>query len=70
MKRRREQKKNCIRRARAKMDVAALEERRRKDRERYQRKKQLGEIKSVKDYTPKELRDVKNMERKSEKETG
>lgn len=58
-KRRREQKKMSMRRARAKLDEAALEERRRKDRERYHRKKQDGLIKTIKDFTPRQQRQIR-----------
>ncbi|CAG9786535.1 unnamed protein product [Diatraea saccharalis] len=66
-KRRREQKKLSMRRARAKMDTAALEERRRKDRERYQRKKQDGLIKTIADYTPRQQRQIRKMWREKAK---
>ncbi|CAG9782204.1 unnamed protein product [Diatraea saccharalis] len=56
--RRREQKKLSIRRARAKMSEAALEERRKKDRERYRKKKEQGQIKTIKDYTPRQQRNT------------
>ncbi|KAL4720148.1 hypothetical protein ACJJTC_011325 [Scirpophaga incertulas] len=66
-KRRREQKKLSMRRARAKLDVASLEERRRKDRERYQRKKQDGLIKTIKDFTPRQQRQMRKMWREKSK---
>lgn len=66
-KRRREQKKLSIRRARAKMDEAALEERRRQDRERYRRKKEQGKIKTIKDHTPREQRQIRRMWREKAK---
>lgn len=66
-KRRREQKKMSMRRARAKLDAAALEERRRKDRERYQRKKQDGLIKTIKDFTPRQQRQIRKMWREKAK---
>ncbi|XP_013198947.1 uncharacterized protein LOC106141856 [Amyelois transitella] len=66
-KRRREQKKLSIRRARAKMDEAALEERRRQDRERYYRKKEQGKIKTIKDYTPREQRNIRKIWREKAK---
>ncbi|CAB3251767.1 unnamed protein product [Arctia plantaginis] len=56
--RRREQKKLSIRRARAQMKEADLENRRRQDRERYRRKKEQGKIKSIKDYTPRQQRQI------------
>lgn len=43
-KRRRKQNKLSMRRTRAKLDAASIEERRGKDRERYSRKKQNGLI--------------------------
>lgn len=55
-KRRREQKKLSMRRARAKMDEAVVAEVRRKDRERYYKKKENGEIKNIDQYTPREQR--------------
>ncbi|KAL0859620.1 hypothetical protein ABMA27_010747 [Loxostege sticticalis] len=66
-KRRREQKKMSMRRARAKLDEAALEERRRKDRERYHRKKQDGLIKTIKDFTPRQQRQIRKMWREKSK---
>lgn len=59
--RRREQKKLSIRRARAKMSEADLEERRRKDRERYQNKKENGNLKKIQDYTPREQRQIRKI---------
>ncbi|KAL4708242.1 hypothetical protein ACJJTC_013811 [Scirpophaga incertulas] len=56
-----------MRRARAKLDVASLEERRRKDRERYQRKKQDGLIKTIKDFTPRQQRQMRKMWREKSK---
>lgn len=64
---RREQKKLSNRRARAKMDEAALEERRRKDRERYRRKKEQGKIKTIEDYTPRKQRQVRKIWREKTK---
>ena len=65
--RRREQKKLSIRRARAKMDEAALEERRKQDRERYRRKKEQGKIKSIRDYSAREQRQIRKMWREKAK---
>ncbi|CAH0404767.1 unnamed protein product [Chilo suppressalis] len=65
--RRREQKKLSIRRARAKMDEAALEKRRKQDRERYKRKKEQGKIKTIKDYTPREQRNIRKIWREKAK---
>lgn len=66
-KRRREQKKLSMRRNRAKLDAASIEERRRKDRERYSRKKQDGLIKTIKDFTPREQRQIRKMWREKSK---
>ncbi|CAH0399781.1 unnamed protein product [Chilo suppressalis] len=66
-KRRREQKKINIRRARAKIDEAALEERRKKDRERYKKKKEQGQIKNIKDCTPREQRKIRRIWREKAK---
>lgn len=66
-KRRREQKKLSMRRARAKLHTASLEERRRQDRERYQRKKQDGLIKTITDYTPRQQRQMRKMWREKSK---
>lgn len=65
--RRREQKKMSMRRARAKLDAAAIEERRRKDRERYHRKKQDGLVKTIKDFTPREQRQIRKIWREKSK---
>ncbi|CAG4996113.1 unnamed protein product [Parnassius apollo] len=65
--RRREQKKLSIRRARAKMNEAELEERRSQDRERYRRKKEQGKIKTIKDYTPREQRQIRKIWRERAK---
>ncbi|CAB3257455.1 unnamed protein product [Arctia plantaginis] len=59
--RRREQKKMIMRRARAKLGAVALEERRRKDRERYHQKKQDGLIRTIKDFTPRQQRQMRKM---------
>ncbi|CAB3223850.1 unnamed protein product [Arctia plantaginis] len=59
--RRREQKKMSMRRARAKLGAVALEERRRKDRERYHQKKQEGLIRTIKDFTPRQQRQMRKM---------
>lgn len=66
-KRRREQKKLSMRRARSKLDAAAIEERRKKDRERYHRKKQDGLIKTIKDFTPREQRQIRKIWREKSK---
>lgn len=66
-KRRREQKKMSMRRARAKLDLAALEERRRQDRERYKRKKEEGLIRTIKDFTPREQRQIRKIWREKSK---
>lgn len=60
-KRRREQKKMSMRRARAKLDATAIEERRQKDRARYLQKKQNGLIKTIKDFTPREQRQIRKI---------
>ncbi|XP_061725706.1 uncharacterized protein LOC133531475 isoform X2 [Cydia pomonella] len=70
---RREEKKMSNRRARAKMTEEALEERRRKDRERYFEKKTKGLIKTIKDLTPREQKEAREIwrekaARKREKE--
>ena len=65
--RRREQKKMSIRRVRAKMSEEALETRRRMDRERYKKKKERGEIKTIKDYTPREQRQLRKLWREKAK---
>lgn len=49
------------------MDEAALEERRRQDRERYRRKKEQGKIKTIKDHTPREQRQIRRMWREKAK---
>lgn len=56
---RREQIKLRMRRARAKMDQAALEERRKKDRERYKIQKEQNKIEINKLYTLKEQRQLR-----------
>lgn len=66
-KRRREQKKMSMRRARAKLDATAIEERRQKDRERYLQKKQNGLIKTIKDFTPREQRQIRKIWREKSK---
>ncbi|XP_072945537.1 uncharacterized protein [Epargyreus clarus] len=66
-KRRREQKKMSMRRARAKMDAISIEERRKKDRERYHRKKQDGLLKTIKDFTPRHQRQLRKMWREKAK---
>lgn len=66
-KRRREQKKLSMRRAREKLDATSVEERRRKDRERYNRKKQNGLIRTIKDFTPREQRKIRKMWREKSK---
>lgn len=43
------------------MDDAALEEKRRKDRERYRKKKEDGLIKTIKDFTPREQRQIRKI---------
>lgn len=55
---RKEQKKIAMRRLREKekLNPLALEERRRKDRERYHKKKVEKKIKTIEDYTPREKR--------------
>jgi hypothetical protein len=65
--RRREQKKLSMRRARAKMTESAIEEVRKKDRERYHKKKERREIKTINDYTPREQRQIKKMWREKSK---
>ncbi|CAF4947295.1 unnamed protein product [Pieris macdunnoughi] len=65
-KRRREQKKLSMRRARSKLDAVALEERRKKDRERYHRKKE-GLIKTIKDFRPRDQRQVRKIWREKAK---
>lgn len=54
--RRREQKKMSMRRARKKLNETAKEEIRKMDRERYHRKKERGEIKTIDQYTPRKQR--------------
>ncbi|XP_062532769.1 uncharacterized protein LOC134198688 isoform X1 [Bombyx mori] len=66
-KRRREQKKLSMRRARSKLDSVALEERRKKDRERYHRKKEEGLIKTIKDLKPRDQRQLRKMWREKAK---
>lgn len=61
-----EQKKLSIRRARAKMNEADLEKRR-QDRERYQRKKKQVKIQSIKDYTPRHQRQIRKIWREKAK---
>ncbi|CAB3225840.1 unnamed protein product [Arctia plantaginis] len=65
--RRRQQKKLSIHRARAQMNEADLEKRRRHDRERYRRKKEQGKIKSIKDYTPRQQRQIRKIWREKAK---
>ncbi|KAJ8722265.1 hypothetical protein PYW08_004667 [Mythimna loreyi] len=65
--RRREQKKLSMRRARAKLDATAIEERRRKERERYHQKKQNGLLKTIKDFTPRQRRQMRKMWREKAK---
>ncbi|CAH0405581.1 unnamed protein product [Chilo suppressalis] len=67
IKRRREQKKISIRRVRARMSQTDLEERRRKDRERYHKKKEQGLIKTIKDFTPREQRQIRKLWREKAK---
>lgn len=52
LRKRREQVKMAMRRHRQKLTEEQLEERRRKDRERYQRKKEQGEVKTIDQFTP------------------
>ncbi|CAB3231895.1 unnamed protein product [Arctia plantaginis] len=61
MARRREQKKISMRRARKKLNEIAKEEIRRKDRERYYKKKEKGEIKTIDQYTPRQQRQTRKM---------
>ncbi|XP_047522360.1 uncharacterized protein LOC125061169 [Pieris napi] len=65
--RRRVQKKLSMRRARAKLTEAAVEEIRKKDRERYHMKKDRGEIKTIDDYTPRKQREIRKMWREKSK---
>ncbi|KAJ0171099.1 hypothetical protein K1T71_002853 [Dendrolimus kikuchii] len=65
--RRREQKKMSMRRARKKLDEIAKEEIRRKDRERYYKKKEKGEIKTIDQYTPRQQRQIRKMWREKSK---
>lgn len=60
-KRRREQRMLSMRRARARMDEAAIAERRQKDRERYYKKKEKGKIKTIEQYTPREQRRIRKL---------
>lgn len=60
-KRRREQKKLSQRRARAKMSETLATEIRKKDMERYYRKKAKGEIKTIDQYTPREQSQIRKM---------
>ncbi|CAG9787360.1 unnamed protein product [Diatraea saccharalis] len=66
--RRREQKKLSSRRARAKMDETALEERRKKDREKYKRAKDQGALKTIKDCTPQEQIKMRKLWREKAKQ--
>lgn len=66
--RRREQKKMSMRQARKKLSETAKEEIRKTDRERYHRKKERGEIKTIDQYTPRQQRQIRKMWReKSQK---
>ncbi|CAG9787504.1 unnamed protein product [Diatraea saccharalis] len=67
IRRRREQKKLSIRRVRARMTQTDLEERRRKDRERYQKKKEQGLLKTIADFTPREQRQIRKQWREKGK---
>ncbi|XP_063390425.1 histone-lysine N-methyltransferase, H3 lysine-79 specific-like isoform X2 [Cydia fagiglandana] len=58
---RRVEKKMSNRRARAKMTEEALEERRRKDRERYFEKKAKGLIKTIRDLSPREQKETREI---------
>lgn len=59
--RKRDQKKNSMKRyrQRLKQDPVALEEARRKDRERKKKKKEQGSVKTIKDLTPREQRNLR-----------
>ncbi|XP_022836669.1 DEAD-box ATP-dependent RNA helicase 42-like [Spodoptera litura] len=65
--RRREQKKLSMRRARAKLTEADVEEIRKKDRERYHKKKDRGDIKTIDQYTPRQQRQIRKMWREKSK---
>lgn len=53
------QKRKYIQNKRKKMTEAQLEERRKKDREKYQKKKAAGEIKPIKEQTPRMQRNIR-----------
>ncbi|XP_047026178.1 uncharacterized protein LOC124634596 [Helicoverpa zea] len=65
--RRREQKKLSMRRARAKLTEAAVEEIRKQDRERYHKKKDRGDIKTIDQFTPRQQRQIRKMWREKSK---
>lgn len=66
---RREQIRLSMRRNRKKIkkDPAALEEMRRKDRDRYHKKKEKGLIKTIKDHTPRQQRKIRKYWRENSK---
>lgn len=59
--RRREQKKMSMRRARKKLTETVKEKIRKMDRERYHRKKERGEIKTIDQYCPRKQRQIRKM---------